>query len=435
MDSPIDSSLKIYQSALEIVAQSKRSPSKEQVLDVLLARDSLKNALSNQEKIPHDLVFKIVELDSCLKKQAYKINRVLNLEGYRGSLPTQPEDWWWHLETTGDGHSGDNLDGLWKILRAILWTGNLSLLIAIIPRFLSAGAGLGGALGVVIPSLLTLVNARSEFTETGQKELEKWLVKWGIKPHCHEKIKLGLTFLVSLVLFLIWWQGLPFFAELSNKRGYEIYKNGQLATAEEKYLKAIAVDPDNLSAHYNLGNLYEDLQNFQEARKYYLIAAKGDIPEAYNNLGRLSIVEKKYPQAVFWLQQGIGIQGSKPLNVQYSLYKNLGWVRFEQKRYDKAEEALSTAIDLVETATKDEIAQIRNRGSASCLLGQILTQRPRAKQIALQQKQEQKILKQWQQCYELVSYTPAKERSLEEDDWLYLACNKLKEAHKSCESH
>ena len=190
-----------------------------------------------------------------------------------------------------------------------------------------------------------------------------------------------------------------------------------MGTAEQNYLRAIALNPDNVDAHYNLGNLYEDLQEFDKARTEYLIAVKGDVPEAYNNLARLFIQKKEYPQAVALLNQGLlqaGKQDSFP-EVKYNLFKNLGWARFQQGRDIEAQQALQVATGI---ASNPEVAQyIRNPGSAHCLLAQVL-----------QRQKQPSAIEQWQQCCQLGSTL-----NPDEDTWLHLAHKKLQEAGKSCE--
>ena len=143
-----------------------------------------------------------------------------------------------------------------------------------------------------------------------------------------------------------------------------------------------------------------------------MIAIGGGLPQAYNNLARLNISEKEYPQAVALLQQGIYKTRDKqdfPSEDKYNLFKNLGWARVEQKRFKDAEIPLNIAI---KTASKPEATSyIGNPGSAHCLLAQALEQ------------QEKSATKEWEQCRQ-----KAKSTIPEEDTWLYLARTKLQEA-------
>ncbi|MDJ0599143.1 MAG: tetratricopeptide repeat protein [Crocosphaera sp.] len=391
-------------------SQAALSTEDEQALEILLARDALQNELKKTEKVSVDILSQVMQLDLRLKQNAGKILKVLNLPEYRESLPSPPQDWWWHLD-------GKQINWVIKGLKVMVWTGSLGLLANIASRFLSGGVGVFGAVAVVFPSFLTLLQARSELTEAGQEGLDKLIAKKGIPQHRRERAKFSLLLALSGLL-LGFWFALPLISEkVYNQRGLNNYKQGQLGTAEENYLRAIALNPDNVYAHYNLGNLYEDLQQFDKARTQYLIAVKGDVPEAYNNLARLFIQKKEYAQAVALLNQGIlqaGKQDSFP-EVKYSLFKNLGWARFKQDRDTEAQQALQVATAI---ASNPENAKyiIKNPGSARCLLAQVL-----------ERQKQPSAIEQWQKCCQLGSTL-----NPDEDTWLHLAQKKLQEAGKSC---
>ena len=308
------------------------------------------------------------------------------------------------------------LDWLFKGLGIIAWTVSLGLLAEIATRFLGGGVGFFGAAAVALPSVLALLKAQSELTEAGREGLEQCLSRLGFPQHRQEATKFGLT--LALAGFMLGlWGTLPWFSQLYNQCGLsklDDYEQKQPGTAEQDFLRAISLDPDNLDAHYNLGNLYEDLQDFDNARKQYQLAAKGGIPDAYNNLGRLAIRDKNYPQAVAFLESGLLLAEKKNSfpEVKYSLFKNLGWARFEQGRDNLALPALQAAIGIASAPKTSK--HIRNSGSAYCLLAQIL-----------ERQKKPEALVYWKQCSNLGSKT-----NPEEDTWLYLAQQKLSQLSK-----
>jgi len=283
-----------YQITLNCLDNPKIKLSAQQVLEILAARDELQRALKDEQSIPPDLLSQIYDLDAKLKGKADKINRVIALADYRESLPEPPQDWWWQLDSK-------NANLLLKGLAVLTWTGSLGLLANISSRFLSGGVGVVGAAAIFFPSFLTMLQARSELTEAGQQRFENTLVQLGVPHQYRESIKF-LTLLMLFGFLLGFWFLIPTISEIYNQQGLRSAKNGNLGTAQENYQRAIALDPDNVSAHYNLGNLYEDLQEFDKAKTEYLIAVQGNVPEAYNNLGRLFIQQKKYPEAVSLIQ-------------------------------------------------------------------------------------------------------------------------------------
>jgi tetratricopeptide (TPR) repeat protein len=391
-----------YQTALNCLDHPKVKLSAPQVLEILAARDELQRVLTNEPSIPPDLLSQIYDLDAKLKGKADKINRAIALADYRESLPEQPQDWWWQLDSK-------NANLLLKGLAVLTWTGSLGLLANIASRFLSGGIGVVGASAIFFPSFLTMLQARSELTEAGQQQFEKTLIQLGVPHQYREAIKF-LTLLMLFSFLLGFWFLIPTISEIYNQQGLRSAKNGNLGTAQENYQRSIALNPDNVSAHYNLGNLYEDLQEFDKAKTEYLIAVQGNVPEAYNNLGRLFIQQKKYPEAVSLIQQGLLLAGKTegPTEVKYNLFKNLGWARFEQNRDLEAWQALQVATGI---AKNPEIAPyIANPGSSYCLLAQVLD------------RQKRPAIAEWQKCNELGSTL-----NPDEDTWLNLSYQKLQE--------
>lgn len=418
INSPIDTTLEHYQAAIDRLEKPDAPIDAEQVLEVLNARNAVQIALKGATSIPTNQLMQLLELDTALKKQAGEITQAIKTEQlaqWRETVNPPIEAWWWRLENYAPPHKWERLDWLWKGLTVAGWTANLSLLINIATRFLSGGAGLVGASAVILPSIIALLQASSELTNAGKAGFDKVLIKLKIPPHFQEEAKLGSTLLMTGFL-LGFWLALPLISQLYNRQGLKNYTQRNLGAAEQDYLKAISLDADNADAHYNLGNLYEDLQEFDKAKKHYQIAVGSDVPDGYNNLARLYIQEKKFPQATALLQNGL-VKANKQVSnpeVKYSLVKNLGWVRFEQGRDEEAQVNLQAAIEIANIPENSKY--IRNTGSAHCILAQVMERQKQATAI-----------EQWQKCCQQGSTLIA-----EEDTWLYLAQKKLKEAGKEC---
>ena len=190
-----------------------------------------------------------------------------------------------------------------------------------------------------------------------------------------------------------------------------------MGSAEQDWQKATSLNPDNANAYYNLGNLYEELQQFDKAKKNYQIALGGNVPEAFNNLGRLYIKEKKYSQAVALLSKGLlfANKQNSHLEVKYSFFKNLGWARFKQGRNIEAKQHLQAAIGI---AQRKEAAQyISNPVAANCLLAQVLDK-----------QKEKGAISEWRKCCKSGSRL-----NEDEDEWLYIAQERLQKAGKKCD--
>ncbi|MGK7928792.1 MAG: hypothetical protein AB4290_26735 [Spirulina sp.] len=414
---------------------SNASLSEEESLEILLTRDAIEKVLSTQTKSPAAAILKLEKLDRKLKEKAEKLMQFIELARYRENFTKSPDSWWWYLdiysrEKAQQSHPWNRFDWLFRGVRVVVWTVNLAFLGSLAALFLSSGSGFWGAAAIAFPSILSLLQARGELTEPGKKRFDNLLEKLKIPQHFHEEAKFVSSLSITIFMLVIWLK-LP---DISNDRKREAQQdrnNQKLAIAEEKYLQAIQLDSDNLDAHYQLATLYEELQDVTSAKKQYLIAAKGGYVDAYNNLAYWYIREDRNGEAIELLNQGLKILNQKEVNREqltdteklnlqtqkYSLYKNLGWARFKQKRDEEAIPYLTIAMGIA----KDQRYQqhIKNPGAAFCIYGQVLQNKDR------QSSQAQQY---WQQCHQLIESRLAAGETInpEEDRWFYEAKQQLK---------
>jgi tetratricopeptide (TPR) repeat protein len=420
---PLQAALERYKLSLACLDRSKTQIKNVQALEILAARDALQKQRDAEAQVPVELESQIEELDTRLKKQAYRVTASVNLAEYRASFLAPHQVWWWNLDTVGEPHPWDRYDWLLKGLRLGAWTVNLGLLGTLSMRFLSGGSGLLEAFAIAFPSIIALIQAKNELTEAGQKGSAKLFAKLRIAPHLQEEAKLGSTLLVSALLIGVW-LGQPSIAEWYNRQGKHQQENKQLGIAEQNYLKAIAFNSDNLDAHYNLGNLYEEWADVDNAQKQYAIAAKIGFPNAYNNLARLYIRQQKYPEATTLLYPIVSkiLLDSKQAvseEVKYSLLKNYGWARFKQGQDVEAFIYLQKAVEIADQP--EVIKHIRNPGAAHCLLAQVME---------LQKQSE--AISHWQKCRDLVGsrWSALEQINPEEDTWRLIASEKLNKVAK-----
>jgi tetratricopeptide (TPR) repeat protein len=136
-----------------------------------------------------------------------------------------------------------------------------------------------------------------------------------IPEFLYEEIQLGTTVIVFIILLFII-NNFFFFSEVYKNQAVDYQEKKEVVKAEQNYLKAIELDSDNLDAHFKLGTLYEDLQDINQAKKHYLIAAKGGLLEAYNNLAYWYLREGKDAEAVELLETGIKFLAKKDENLE-----------------------------------------------------------------------------------------------------------------------
>ena len=426
--------LQRYQKSLDKLNNSKTLLSEQDVLDILLARDAISKALSGKV-IPYtSVIFKIQELDGKLKLNSEKLIQYINLAEYRNNFPRLPNSWWWDLdiyvqEKARKSHPWNRFDGFIRVVRVIVWTGNLTLLGTLAGLFLNSASGLGGVLAIAFPSILSLLQAQSELTETGKKGFDKVLQVVKIPQHFHEEAKLVSSLLITGFLLSIW-LNLPSISNGYKLTGQKLQEQEKLAAAEEKFLQAIKLDADNLDARYKLAKVYEELQDLENAKKQYIVAAKAGFLDAYNDLAYWYIQENKNEKGIDLLKQGLQLLEQKEKNFQqltdkeksdlrteqYSIYKNLGWARFQQQRYDDAIVYLLPAMDIAKNSKYQKY--IRNPGAAFCIYSKILS---KTNQLP------SKVKENWQQCRQLIELRLAGGETIspEEDRWLYEAKQQL----------
>ena len=235
-----------YQGELDV---SNTSLSKEKVLETLITRDAIEKVLSSKIKPSVSVILKLETLNSQLKQNAGKLINFINLAEYRENFPKSPDAWWWYLDIYSDekvkkSHPWNRFDWLFRGVRVLVWTGNLALLGTLAAFFLSSGSGFWGAVTIAFPSILSLLQAQSELTETGKKGFDKLLERLKIPQHFHEEAKLGSSLLMTGLLLVIWLK-LPSISNIYKQEGKQAQDNQKLALAEEKYLKAIELDSDN----------------------------------------------------------------------------------------------------------------------------------------------------------------------------------------------
>lgn len=396
--SRLEDALSYYDQTLTELEQAEGKLSPPVILRVLFARDKVQSALTETTRVRSESFLKMVQLDDRLGNKAELIAKSVPLEKWRISLKPSADAWWWFLDTLE--HPLDRFDWLWQILTLILLTASISLLVEISNRFLKGGVDWLGAFAVIAQGLIALVAASSALSNVGHTAVEQVLKRLRLPQYVWQESKLLISFTLLVFLYGIW-SCLPWLASYLNDQGLTRYRKGDLAEALSNFERATNLDSNNLKAHYNLGRLYEDLQEMDKARIHYQIAARGGLAQAFNESGRLSLQSKKLPEAAALLQRGLELAKTK--RTRYALLKNLGWVRLEQKRYHEAETHLRQAIAL-ENDFKPPLA------AAHCLLAQVL------------QKKIPPVnaRREWQTCLERADATVP-----EEDTWRGLARERL----------
>ncbi len=394
----IESALDDYATALAVLEASTVKPSPEKVLDVLIARDCLRLAVSENSQISRQTLLTISQLDKRFKQLILQREDLKDIAAWRDVLHPPKEAWWWFLEAPPASHPWNRFDWLWEVLTVVMVIVNFSLVTEFVTRFLKGGLDPLGAFAIITQSLVAALAAGGTLTTAGRNFIDRAIETLHIPQHFQHEVKLALAVLVFFFLLSLN-ASLPYIANVYVQRGLTEQQEHQFASALDNYRRATELDPNNMRAHYLLGNSYEQLQQLDKARSTYQVAVLGNLTEAFNNLAHLYIVQDKdYSAAAALLIQGLQ-QNPEDDQIRSILLKNLGWARLGQKRYQEAQAHLKEAIHLNSQG-----------GAAHCLLAQVLEAQGK-KAVAL---------KSWQNCS---SY--ANGQNPDEDSWFGLAQQRL----------
>lgn len=392
----------------------------EEVLDTLITRDSIAHLWHITGPANMAAVRLIAQGDQQLKIIAQPISRMKELKIWRENFNPPAKAWWWRFSPPESRFQ--RFDWLVTTIAVVFLIISAGLITDIAPRYLSGGPDIQGAFIVTAQTLIALLTTSSILTKTGQETGRRILTSLGIPKEYWQEVGavVALLILIVLIMFRL---SLPQQAIAYNDNGLANYCAGYLTSAQFDYTRALKLNPDYLEAHYNLGVLYEDLQNLKEAQTHYLTAVQGGLLAGYNKLAYLYLLNKNYPAAISLLLTGLDrirkgkisdklyhcqlkpdsleqpVPEEAPLKLlQYELLKNLGWARVEQERYEEAEPYLEEAINL-----------FRDKAPAYCLRAQV--------RAGLKDTVNAK--KDWKTC---LSY--ASSYNADEDVWIGLARQK-----------
>lgn len=356
--SNLELALQAYSNSLDKIESAYPNISEIEVIQLLLSRDKLHFILKDTFDIGIDVQQRTFKLDQKLCRYSEAIAQVTNLPEWRRSFHISETAWWWYFSKPID--SRDRFDWLWSFLTIACLTANLSLLLDISSRFLSGGPDLFGSFTIISQSVLTLIAAGGVFSQFGREAIEKLLEYKGISKYRWNEVKFFFSLGLLIILIAIH-TNLSLFATLYNHWGEQYQEKYEWSSAKDNFERALQLNPDDGESHFRLGLLYEDLPDIKQAQFHYQLAVQGNIPEAFNNLARLYILDKKHSEAIMLLnrlERLLADQSTKPL--KYGFHKNLGWARLEQERYTEAATELQEAIRIDS-----------KRGAAHCLLAQV----------------------------------------------------------------
>ena len=411
MEQVVNSADKKYQTLIERYQQALNAldntdqPNLAEVLDVLLVRDAIQAALSQYTPLAHTLIT-LKTLDQRLKTNAPIIATHINdLLPWQEQLAVEATAWWWPSPQSPKRAWWSEQNWLWSMGSIIFLSASASLVLNTAARFWDGGIASAGTIPIVAQSVLTLIAGQGALTSSGKQAWQTFLKKQGVsEDYWHEWscAAAGGVFLLVAAIH----GSLPQVGTWYNTWGWEHYQKRQLDSALSHYRTALSLRPDYPDAHFHSGLVHEDLQQYTQAQESYQLVVQSnsdDVPlgvwlSAHNNLARLYLLEGNNRNAAPLLlraQQDVTVERleteAEIADVNYTLLKNLGWVRFNQERYREARENLEEAI-LFDQAVLQTVAFaepiVSDRAAAYCLLAQ----------VADAQQNDAEASALWQQC-------------------------------------
>ncbi len=388
-----------YENKLQAL-EDRTSFSSDTVLSLLLLRDEIQKTVHNTEAISPLIVQKISYFDQQLQQYQDEIVTLNDYDQWVRSIQPQDDAWWWQWQLPHKTTKWKTfLDWLINILILIFSGFSISLIIDSVPRILSGGLDQFSVLTILIPSFVALVTT-GKLTPIGEEFLNSLFANSQRK-----KIFIFVLSLLLVISLIIIHKNYNQLSNYFNEQGKNYYENNKLDKALSNYNRAIAFNPDNGEAHYNLGILYEDLQELDQAKTEYKIAGKqGNLLvrlQAYNNLGRIYLINNKYQDAIFPLLEAYNELDENKVNsdvdfqkAKYMIYTNLAWTNLGLKNYKQAKSLLLGAINIYEEyldkldQSKDQEKHYKRKGKAYCLFAQ----------VAEAQNNKTEALKYWSDC-------------------------------------
>ncbi len=113
-----------------LLALEMASPQKEQVLDVLAARDAVERTLTDGAKLSGVQWVKLKKLDDRLKQQKDAIAQTLDLEQWRETVKPSESAWWWFCDLPKPLGWWERFDWVWNSVNLVCLTISVSLAFA-----------------------------------------------------------------------------------------------------------------------------------------------------------------------------------------------------------------------------------------------------------------------------------------------------------------
>ena len=196
--------------------------------------------------------------------------------------------------------------------------GSTAIIVDMSSKFLIPGVDVFGIFSIVLGSFISWLTGNGLVTQNGQSKLKGIAIRLGFGSYLwHELgaiLSLGLLTTLGLVVLILY----PSFSNRYLAKAEDEFLKGRFAIAKADLQRSLLFDPDNQTAKYQLGKVYRQFDDNENAKKIYqeVVGAKPPIYaddkdqiiylRAANELGRLLIMAKKSKEASIILDRAIG---------------------------------------------------------------------------------------------------------------------------------
>ncbi|BBD60226.1 TPR repeat-containing protein [Nostoc sp. HK-01] len=293
-----------YEKTIDVIESSK-PPSSDQLLEALLARDGVEEALEQayrNKPVPEKLARQLITLDNKLKQYRLDLNKDNQIRQWKDSLKRQNR-WWWELKPAivgSEEEPGTRRDWLLNTL-AVLCLGVGAAFTAYSSQVFFQKvegqevqqADLSQNMAAVLQVIGLGAGGAAALTSGGRKTLEKLFTNLQLPPTKQAPTALaiaaGMTAITGSVA-----TSLPAWGKVYITQGQGYLQNTNWLKAQDSFLQAkkfISSDEDKAKVEIGLGESSEHLGDLVKAKEYYKKAASLDNIEGMTRYARLSMVD------------------------------------------------------------------------------------------------------------------------------------------------
>ncbi|MBP0020658.1 MAG: tetratricopeptide repeat protein [Cyanobacteria bacterium SBLK] len=297
-----DRALDRYQRALGAIKENT-NPSEEELLEALLARDEVEEAISGtfqNQPVPEKLARQLIDLDRQLKRHRLSLNANNQLSQWKRSLKRE-NFWWWNLKPELLGSEEDPPSPRDWVLTGLA-IGALgiaaSFILSTAQTFSKKVEGVQTDTAQNLATVLQVVGlgtaGAGALTKKGQETVEKMVTVLRLPAELHAPAALGIAGGLMVVTGIVN-ASLPGWGNDYIKQGQKFAKRGELIKARDSYLQAskfVRSAKAQAALTVGLGEIYERLGRYDKAIEEYEKARLLNNPTAMNALSRLLLLQE-----------------------------------------------------------------------------------------------------------------------------------------------